>query len=196
MKVCVVSGSNRSNSESSRISNQILDKYSKNKDTEYSILDLSKKNIPLWDESIWDGEWSYDEEWKDISDELKAADAFIFVCPEWAGMAPPQLKNLFLVASDFEFFHKPSLIIGVSAGQGGSYPISELRGSSYKNTHIMWIPEHIVIRECEKFDINSDEFTVNRLDFCVSVLHCYASAMKNVASDVMNLGGEDHLYGM
>ena len=196
MKVCIVSGSNRAGSESARVSSQILEKYSSIENLTLSVLDLSKNNIPMWDESIWDGEWVYSKEWEVISAQLKEADAFVFVCPEWAGMVPPQVKNLFLVASDLEFFHKPSLIVGISSGQGGSYPVAELRVSSYKNTHITWIPEQVVIRECEKFDINDGSFTANRLDFCVNVLLSYGKAMENLADDVINLGGESHLYGM
>ena len=51
-----------------------------------------------------------------------------------------RLLNIFLLCGNGEFSHKPGLIVSVSSGNGGAYPIAELRSSSYKNTHIMWIP--------------------------------------------------------
>ena len=71
--------------------------------------------------------------------------------PEYGGMATPNSKT-FLVFNNGELFHKPGLIISVSSGTGGAYPISELRSSSYKNSHIMWIPEHIIIRNVGQFN--------------------------------------------
>ena len=43
------------------------------------------------------------------------------------------------------------LIVSISSGNGGAYPISELRSSSYKNSHILWIPENIIIRNVKQF---------------------------------------------
>ena len=43
------------------------------------------------------------------------------------------------------------MIVSISSGNGGAYPISELRSSSYKNSHILWIPENIIIRNVKQF---------------------------------------------
>ena len=40
--------------------------------------------------------------------------------------------------------HKPGLIVTVSAGLGGSYPVTELRISSHKNTRLCYIPDHVL----------------------------------------------------
>ena len=83
------------------------------------------------------------------------------VVPEYGGMSTPNSKNFFLLFNFFffffffllngELFHKPGLIVSISSGNGGAYPISELRSSSYKNSHIMWIPENIIIRNVNQF---------------------------------------------
>ena len=84
-----------------------------------------------------------------MSKKLIKSQGFVLVVPEYGGMASPNSKNLFLLANNGEFFHKPGLIVSISSGLGGAYPISELRSSSYKNSHIMWIPENIIIRNVE-----------------------------------------------
>jgi NAD(P)H-dependent FMN reductase len=199
MKICIISGSTRDKPESLRIAKLMSENYSSS-DVEFTILDLSTKNIPFWHESIWDGNWEFATEWDHISRQLASSDAFIFVVPEWAGMAPPSVKNLFLLCSNYELFHKPSMIVGISSGQGGSYPIAELRMSSYKNTHALWIPDHVVIRDCEKFisfsGIEDKTFLEKRIDYVFSVLLEYAKRTSGLNDFFRSNGGENHLYGM
>ena len=99
-----------------------------------------------------DGKGVWGETWNSISENLSNADGFILVVPEYGGMATPAAKNIFLLSGNGEFAHKPGLIVSISSGNGGAYPIAELRSSSYKNTHIMWIPENIIIRNVEEFN--------------------------------------------
>ena len=63
-------------------------------------------------------------------------------------MAPAGLKNFFLLAGS-TLAHKPAMIVGVSSGRGGRYPIAELRSSSYKNTKVVYVPDHLYIDKCE-----------------------------------------------
>ena len=70
--------------------------------------------------------------------------------PEYGGMATPNSK-IFLLCNKGELCHKPGLLIAISSGNGGSYPISELRSSSYKNTHIMWIQKILLIEMLNSF---------------------------------------------
>ena len=98
-------------------------------------------------------------------------------------MATPAAKNIFLLCGNGEFSHKPGLIVSVSSGNGGAYPIAELRSSSYKNTHIMWIPENIIIRNVEEFNPGSHgknipDWLDNRIDYVLNLLLAYASNMK------------------
>ena len=105
--------------------------------------------------------------------------------PEYGGMATPAAKNIFLLCGNGEFAHKPGLLVSVSSGNGGAYPIAELRSSSYKNTHIMWIPENIIIRNVEEFNLgnhgeNIPEWLDNRIDYVLKLLLVYAANMKPI----------------
>ena len=114
---------------------------------------------------------------------LESSDGFILVVPEYGGMATPTAKNLFLLCGNGEFAHKPGLIVSVSSGNGGAYPIAELRSSSYKTTHIMWIPENIIIRNVEEFNPNSHGKNIppwldNRIDYVLNLFLAYVENMK------------------
>ena len=152
MKISIISTSHRKNSQSKRISNIfknfILEIYNS---TECFNLDMFDSKIPAWTSDKKENVNFWDRKLKKISSELTASDGFIFVVPEYGGMATPNSKNFFLVFNNGELFHKPGLIVSISSGNGGAYPISELRSSSYKNSHIMWIPENIIIRNVEQF---------------------------------------------
>ena len=100
-------------------------------------------------------------------------------------MAAPAARSIFLLWGNGELAHKPGLIVSVSSGNGGAYPISELRSSSYKNTHIMWIPENIIIRNVEEFNPgaygkNIPEWLNDRIDYVLKLLLTYVSNMKPI----------------
>ena len=139
--------------------------------------------MPLWSPDKKNGEGVWGETWNSISKNLESSDGFILVVPEYGGMASPTAKNIFLLCGNGEFSHKPGLIVSVSSGNGGAYPISELRSSSYKNTHIMWIPENIIIRNVEEFNPGSHgknipDWLDKRIDYVLNLLLSYASYMK------------------
>ena len=153
MKISIISASHRTNSQSKKILDVLHNNLS-NIDSDLDIydLDLADKLLPLWSPDKKKGNGIWGDTWNLISDNLKKSDGFILVVPEYGGMATPAAKNIFLLCGNGEFVHKPGLIVSVSSGNGGAYPISELRMSSYKNTHIMWIPENIIIRNVEEFN--------------------------------------------
>jgi NAD(P)H-dependent FMN reductase len=102
---------------------------------------------------------------------------------------PPLLKNFFLLCSHGELSHKPGLIVGVTSGRSGSYPVAELRMSSYKNTKICYMPEHLIIRNVEQV-LNSPEAsstddaeTRKRLDYSLELLGHYARALKPIRNE-------------
>lgn len=187
MKVGIISGSHRTNSQSMKIAKWIEKRLNTLALTQRSYtLELATANIPFWDEGMWNG----DEKWKGIwgkhSQELTTCDAFVFVAPEYGGMVPPALKNIFLLCSNQELAHKPALIVGVSAGRSGSYPIVEMRMSGYKNTRVCYLPDHMIIREAEKMFLGDEpqgphESDVRaRLDYFLKVLKEYAKALSSV----------------
>ncbi len=184
MKISIISASHRTNSQSKKISDFLkknllnLDPY-----TEIFSLDLGKTLLPLWSSDKKDGKGVWGETWTSISKNLDSSDGFILVVPEYGGMAAPAAKNIFLLCGNGEFAHKPGLIVSVSSGNGGAYPIAELRSSSYKNTHIMWIPENIIIRNVEEFNPgqhgnNIPEWLDKRIDYVLKLLISYADNMK------------------
>jgi len=188
MKISIISGSHRQNSQSIKVGKHIEKTLleSKLSDDTY-LLSLAGNPIPLWDESIWKG----DEEWKrildPISDELESSDGFVIISPEYHGQVPAALKNFFLMWKK-QLSHKPALIIAVSSVDGGSYPVAELRMSSYKNNRICYLPEHLIIRNVEsvlnddqeKNDVEADNYFRERIQWSLSILNEYSKALKLV----------------
>ena len=186
MKISIISASHRMDSQSKRISSLLLDNLSKvyhKLDT--FVLDLADAALPLWSPKKRDSQGIWGATWNSISENLKNSDGFVLVVPEYGGMATPAAKNFFLLCGNGELAHKPGLIVSVSSGNGGAYPISELRSSSYKNTHIMWIPENIIIRNVEEFNPgahgkNIPEWLDNRIDYVLKLFLSYALNMKPI----------------
>ena len=191
MKISIISASHRMNSQSKRVSGILQDNLFKmDSKLDTFILDLADDALPLWLPEKKDGKGVWGETWNSISNNLNDSDGFILVVPEYGGMATPASKNIFLLCGNGEFAHKPGLIVSVSSGNGGAYPISELRMSSYKNTHIMWIPENIIIRNVEEFNPgahgdNIPEWLDDRIDYVLKLLLAYASNMKPLR-DIIN----------
>jgi NAD(P)H-dependent FMN reductase len=185
MKTAIISGSHRVDSQSDRVARYLGHEITRAKG-EADIISLSKNPLPLWDEGVWSNDPKWAEVWGPISKRLKACDALVLVAPEWAGMAPPGLKNFLLLCSAAEVGHKPALIVSVSSGIGGSYPIAELRVSSYKNNRLVYIPEHVIVRNVEEVLHGEtpagerDESTRARLRYGVTLLSEYARALKAV----------------
>ena len=191
MKISIISASHRTNSQSKKISDILHNNLLKIKsDLDMYDLDLADKSLPLWSPDKKKGKGVWGDAWNSISDNLIKSDGFILVVPEYGGMATPAAKNIFLLCGNGEFAHKPGLIVSVSSGNGGAYPIAELRMSSYKNTHIMWIPENIIIRNVEEFNPgahgnNIPEWLDDRIDYVLKLLLVYASNMKPLR-DIVN----------
>ena len=186
MNISIISASHRSNSQSKKILDILhTNLLNINSDLDIYDLDLAEKLLPLWSPDKKNGKGVWGNTWNSISDNLNKSDGFILVVPEYGGMATPAAKNIFLLCGNGEFAHKPGLIVSVSSGNGGAYPISELRMSSYKNTHIMWIPENIIIRNVEEFNPgahgdNIPEWLDDRIDYVLKLLLTYALNMKPI----------------
>lgn len=184
MKLGIIIGSHRIKSQSAKVAKYVESSLKAiDQATEFYCIDLSTKPLPFWDEGVWNGDEAWQKIWSPISKELKECSAFVVLAPEYHGMAPAALKNFFLLASKDELGHKPGLIVGVSSGRGGSYPVVELRTSSYKNNRINWIPDHMIVRNAEQV-LNSgsaqsddDRLTRERLDYCLRLLLQYGKAL-------------------
>jgi len=197
MNITIISGSHRKVSQSIKIAKAIKSALKPLKEcNEANIFDLANNPLPLWNEDLRKVGNPSNSLLESVSKKLDYSDAFIIISPEWHGMVPAGLKNFFLMWGKGELAHKPALIVTVSSGDGGSYPVAELRMSSYKNNRICFLPEHLIIRNVEsvfndnEIDNNSSsqEYFENRLDYCLKQLLTYAKAFKQIRkSDAVSI---------
>lgn len=198
----VVGGSHRQKSESSRVAEYVAADLARIDSTlVVDSFSLSGNPLPLWDESVWQETSSLAALWQPIRDRMRQAHAFVFVAPEWAGMVPPGLKNLLLFTSSQEVGHKPVLLIGVSANRGGSYPLSELRTSGYKNNRLLVIPEQILVQDVADMLVGEspankrDAWIRKRITFANRLLLEYGKAVGSIRASGLT-DNADFPYGM
>ncbi|MDA1039907.1 MAG: NAD(P)H-dependent oxidoreductase [Planctomycetota bacterium] len=202
MNITIVVGSHRKDSQSSRVGKYIAEDLAHiDPAVTVNTIDLAENPLPLWDESVWRGDSEYAALWKPYRDTMRKADGFVIIAPEWAGMVPPGLKNLLLFAGPREVGHKPALIIAVSASRGGSYPVNELRTSGYKNSRLLYIPEHVLVQDVadvlveEKPASDRDAWLRRRIEFADRILLEYAKALAPIRSRGLTEHA-DFPYGM
>lgn len=177
--IALIAGSSQQNSQSAKVANWLATNL-QGRNCRTSVIELARQPLPLWPEADNNGVWP------EISAILRSADALVVISPEWHGMASPALKNLFMYAGRAELAHKPALLVGVSGGQGGSYPLAELRASSYKNCRLCYIPEHLIVRDVnhvmngETPESQADERLRQRLDYNLDVLLHYTRALASI----------------
>ena len=184
MKIGIISGSHRNPSQSAKVA-LYMKQQLKAMGIEGWIFSLADNPLPLWDQSIWDNNPEWNNRLTPIKKELSECEGFIVISPEWHGQVPAGLKNFFLMFSRFELGHKAAMIVGVSSGDGGAYPVAELRMSSYKNNRLCYIPEQLVLRNVEKIlnenpsdnDESSDSYFRARIDWSLGILQGYAKAL-------------------
>ena len=197
MKITIVSGSQRGQSQSLNVANY-LQKLASPYFDDTTVLDLHQLNLPFWNEGVWQGSEEWDC-WKPIAQTLKQSDAFIFITPEWHGMATPALKNFLMLTSDDELAHKAALLVSVSASINGVYPISELRLTGNKNNHVCFLPDHLIFRNCENTLTADHECTDQQLhersQYTMELLAAYANALAPIHRDMVN-AGKAFRYGM
>ena len=187
MQIVIIVGSHRKDSQSAKVAHFLASQLMSLGEHSCWICDLGKEPLPLWDEEIGSDapQWSGLET---LTENIDAADAFIMIAPEWHGMVPAALKNFFLVCGGASFAHKPALPVGVSVGPGGTYPINELRTSSYKNNRLCYLPEHLIVRNCmvvmnddsSENDEGEHSYISERSLYCMKQLIAYADALAQV----------------
>lgn len=197
MKITIVSGSQRSNSQSLSVAHYLTSLCSTSFDT-VNILDLHELNLPFWNEGVWQNteEW---QQWTPIANLLKQSDAVVLITPEWHGMATPVLKNFLLLTTDEELAHKPVLLVSVSASVNGVYPISELRMTGNKNNHACFLPDHLIFRNVEQLLTTNHQCTDSQMhqrsQYTIDLLASYAQALAPVHRDMVTTG-KPFRYGM
>jgi NAD(P)H-dependent FMN reductase len=188
MKLTIICGSHREASQSLKVGKVIQQQLEAGICDETAVVDLAGNPLPLWDQGVWDGDPQWEALLAPIREQLATSDGFVVISPEWHGQVPAGLKNFFLLFGKDVLGHKPALIVTVSAGDGGSYPVAELRMSSYKNNRLCYIPEQIIVRHVEqvlnddpeKNDPRSDSFYRERLGWSLNILKAYAASLRQV----------------
>ena len=200
----IICGSHRMESQSTKVSKAIQLFLSQTPDAgEINLIDLRGNPLPFWEESVWQNDPKWEKYWKPYSEKLKKADGIVVVSPEWNGMATPGLKNFFLFCKNDDVGHKPGMIVSVSSSIGGSYPVAELRMSSYKNNRLCYIPDHVIVRNAEKVlnnpekpDSPDDERIAKRLKYSLGVLREYSLALRNLRNSPNINFGKEFANGM
>lgn len=194
----IIIGSNRKKSQSGRVANYIHSLINNlQTDVSIEIFSLRDMELPLWTEEKWQTDSSLAKLWKPYSSKLKKCEGFVIVSPEWAGMAPPHLKNFLLMCDGGELAHKPGLLVGISSGSGGAYPVAELRMSGYKNNFLWWLPDHVILRQVEKLFVDElptklDMNLTGRLTYSAEFLVETAMAMTPVRDKLQDLATYKH----
>lgn len=201
MKISIIAGSHRRESESARVAGYLEQTLRRVGADQTCVLSLANNPLPLWDEGVWENDPKWKALWSPIEAELRSSDGFVVVSPEWSGMVPAGLKNFFLLCGGEVLAHKPALIVAVSASLGGSYPVAELRSSSYKNTRICYLPDHVIIRNVGRMlqgDSPADDNDAalrQRIEYSLRLPLRYAEALRSVrSSGVVDL--KSFPYGM
>lgn len=194
MKAFILSGSHRVEAQTLKVARYVGQVITAELKAAAHLFSLSGNPLPLWDEASGGAP---DELWNPISAQLQAADAIVVCTPEWSGMATPGVKNFLLNCTADEVGHKPGLIVTVSAGRGGSYPVAELRMSGTKNNRLCWIPEHVIVHHAEANlnapdgapDLSKEDTLIRaRLRYALRLLAEYARALAHVRAS----GAVDH----
>jgi NAD(P)H-dependent FMN reductase len=198
VKISIISGSHRQHSQSEKVARyvqRVLEDEGLCDET--WLFPLAGNPLPLWDETISEGNPGWAELLDPVSGQLASSDGFVVVSPEWHGQVPAGLKNFFLMWRKGEVAHKPALIVTVSSADGGAYPVAELRMSSYKNNRICYLPEHVIIRNVEKVlnddpaqnNPDADSYFRARIRYALGILKAYAKAFTTIrASGATDLG--------
>jgi len=189
MKITIISGSHRKQSQSEKVARFVEQTMQEQGICDESwLFRLAGNPLPLWDESIWEGDPDWKQRLEPISAQLASSDGFVVIAPEWHGQVPAGLKNFFLMWGKGEMAHKPALIVTVSSADGGAYPVAELRMSSYKNNRICYLPEHLIVRnvesvlneDAEKNNAEADRYFRARFSYALNILKQYALALGQV----------------
>lgn len=184
MNIVIISGSTRPNSQSVKVAGVLQRKLVGKAEVE--LLDLAEHKLPLYD----DGKH---QSWADLSTRLQAADGCIWVVPEWNGSAGPGIMN-FLAYLKQELNHKPVLLVGVSSGIGGAYPLAQLRAFGAKNSRAVFVPEALRFMHVKELfngpepdQENATDVTMHqRADYALTVLLAYATALQTVRNQVID----------
>lgn len=185
LKTGIIVGSPRAKSQSSRIAHYMAARLKALGHDSY-ILDLRNNPLPLWNEEHYKDDSPLGQLWQPYGEEIAKCTGYIVISPEWDGMATPHIKNFFLYCHKGELAHKPGLITSVTAGGSGPYPIADLKAFSAKNVHLVYIPDHLIVRWTSQLALDgteghpSEPAMLKRIDHGLKALIEYQKALIHV----------------
>jgi NAD(P)H-dependent FMN reductase len=182
MNIVIISASMRTQSQSLKVS-EWLARHSETLGITAEVLDLHTFKLPMFD----DGETAAENQVM-LREKLTNADAYVFVSPEWNGMMSHGLINMLHFVGQ-EMAYKPVMLVGVSAGRGGTYPVAQMKQLGGKNRHYIISPENLVVSGVESafntpeiVESEADFAIKNRADYSLKVLIELAGALTHVRS--------------
>ena len=204
MHITIIVGSHRQASNSAKVGSlvsQIL--LTQNPDLQISTIGLGENPLPIWDEKVWKDNPTWNNILQPYRDILNQTDGLVVISPEYSGMASPALKNFFLFWGGNTLAHKPAMPIGVTENaSNGAYPIAELRMSSYKNSRILYIPDHVIVRNVDDLPNILSEITqkeqlrtISRLQHGIRILLAYTKALQPMRAET-DFEFETFAFGM
>jgi NAD(P)H-dependent FMN reductase len=206
MNLIIISSSQRQQSQSSKVAQYIRKSVRGYEKVEH--IELCKYKLPLWD-GEQESKQSLFSDWSKINERVYHADAFILITPEWSGMASPLLKNFLLMANSEDTGHKPALLVSISSGVSGAYPIAELRMNAFKNNKLVAIPDHLIIRNVSELlnEVSTSKSLINeederlrdRIGFSLHNLFQYSQALvslRNSQKENPFVNQQQYNYGM
>ena len=181
MKIVLISGSTQANSQSLKIASYLNTRLEQ-QSAATNLVDLHQLDLPL----LGSANKSWQAGFEPVAKQLKAADGFVFVVPEWNGAAAPGIKNFILYVAD-NLSHKPVMLVGVSAGRGGARPLMDARSAGYKDARYIISPESLIVSNChgvfndqDLSDKAADLSLKKRADYALAILLEYAKALTEV----------------
>lgn len=185
MKFTIIVGSHRIGSQSTKVSNFVKFLLEEKMKSEVEIINLENNPLPLWGMDIEKENSRVADLASDFRKMLQSSDGCVLITPEWNGAATPAINNFFLYI-DKELAHKPLMLVSVSSGLGGAYPIAELRSFGHKNKYFVIVPSHVIVRDVNSVlndndmddtqDLN-DSRIKNRIYWSLQTLWEYSKAL-------------------
>ena len=114
------------------------------------------------------------------------------ITPEWSGMASPLLKNVLLMCAGQNTAHKPVLLVAISGGISGAYPIAELRMNAFKNNKLVAIPDHLIIRNVREVlncdgtsELSEKDSSIrDRISYSLHTLYNYSESLQALRTNL------------
>jgi NAD(P)H-dependent FMN reductase len=126
-RLCVVAVSTRPGRAGFPICQWIFERARAHAGFEVELIDLKEENLPMFDESrhprLRQYEHAHTHRW---SAKVDAADAFVFVTPEYDHAAPPSLINA-LIYLVHEWAHKPAGFVSYGGPAGGTRAVQMVK---------------------------------------------------------------------